>query len=229
MFVYKDLNEISQFVYLIFGFRASLLYELCLICFSELDKKTMNDTIVINDYSKYDYSAKVSNMEKKLLLLGLLLSHGMHGYQLNEVLQQNPGTPISLKKSNAYKLLVDMEKDGWVTHIQEQAGNHPQRRVYSVTEAGKNAFYRLLRENLSTHASPEFPSVVGLDFVYMLPAEEAVSLLEERYHVVVEKFQQLDDISVEMRQSHLAIDYLHQHYAKEIEWLTDIISLLKSD
>jgi len=64
-------------------------------------------------------------MEKKLLLLGLLLSHGMHGYQLNENLQHNPGTPNTLKKSNAYKLLNDMEKDGWVTHIQEQEGNRP--------------------------------------------------------------------------------------------------------
>ena len=66
-------------------------------------------------------------MEKKLLILGLLLSHGMHGYQLNEMLEHNPGTPISLKKSNAYKLLDDMEKDGWVTHTLEKEGNRPQR------------------------------------------------------------------------------------------------------
>ena len=86
----------------------------------------------------------------------LLLSHGMHGYQLNEMLQHNPGTPISLKKSNAYKLLNDMEKDGWVTHTQEQEGNRPQRRVYSVTEDGEAAFYRLLRENLSSHPHRNF-------------------------------------------------------------------------
>ena len=49
-------------------------------------------------------------MESKLLILGLLLSHEMHGYQLYEVLSQNPGTPISLKKPNTYRLLGDMEK-----------------------------------------------------------------------------------------------------------------------
>lgn len=167
-------------------------------------------------------------MEKKLLLLGLLLTHGMHGYQLNEVLQQNPGTPISLKKSNAYKLLNDMEKDGWVSHIQEQEGNRPQRRVYTVTEDGEAAFYRLLRENLSTHPSPEFPGVVGLDFIYMLSAEEANSLLEKRRRVVDGKFQQLDGISIEIRQSHLSTEYLHQYYAKEIEWLTEVIARLQS-
>ena len=184
--------------------------------------------LVITDYSNNDYYKKDLIMEKKLLLLGLLLSHGMHGYQLNEILQQNPGTPISLKKSNAYKLLNDMERDGWVTHTQEQEGNRPQRRVYTVTADGEIVFHRLLRENLSTHPSPEFPGVVGLDFLYMLPTDEAVSLLEKRRQSVDEKFQQLDDISEDIRKSHLSTDYLHQYYAKEIEWLSEVIIRLKS-
>jgi len=167
-------------------------------------------------------------MEKKLLLLGMLLSHGMHGYQLNEMLRHNPGTPISLKKSNAYKLLNDMEEDGWVTHTQEQEGNRPQRRVYSVTKDGKAAFYRLLRENLSSHPSPEFPGVVGLDFLYLLPAKEAVVLLETRLEFVREKFEELDNVEIKIRQSHLASEYLHQFYAHEIEWLTEIIKRLPS-
>ena len=167
-------------------------------------------------------------MEKKLLLLGLLLSHDMHGYQLNEVLQQSPGLPIALKKSNAYKLLGDMEKDGWVTHVEEQEGNRPQRRVYSVTNEGKKVFNRLLRENLSTHPSPVFPAVVGLDFLYSLSAEEAVALLEQRRQVVDAKFQQLDAVSAEIRQSHLAIEYLHRYYYAETEWLNEIINRLQS-
>ncbi len=167
-------------------------------------------------------------MEKKLLLLGLLLSHDMHGYQLNEALQQNPGTPISLKKSNAYKLLNDMEKDGWVTHIQEQEGNRPPRRVYTVTEEGETAFYHMLRENLSTFPLPEFPGVVGLDFVYMLPVEEAATLLEKRRQVVDTKFRQLDDVAVEIRESHFSTEYLHEYYANEINWLTKVINRLQS-
>ena len=168
-------------------------------------------------------------MEKKLLILGLLLSHGMHGYQLNEMLEHNPGTPISLKKSNAYKLLDDMEKDGWVTHTLEKEGNRPQRRVYSVTEDGEAAFYRLLREHLSSHPSPEFPGVVGLDFLYLLPAEEAAALLETRLKYVEEKFHQLDDIDIEIRQSHLASEYLHKFYTNEIKWLMEIIQRLQSE
>lgn len=168
-------------------------------------------------------------MENKLLILGLLLSHEMHGYQLYEVLKQNPGTPISLKKPNTYKLLGDMEKDGWVTYFTEQEGNRPPRQVYSVTEKGEASFYRLLRENLSSSPSPEFPGVVGLDFLHLLPSDEVTILLETRLGFVESKFQALDEIEVEIRQSHLASEYLHQYYQNEIEWLTGIIARLETD
>ena len=190
--------------------------------------KTMNDKIVINDYYKYDQYTKDDIMEKKLLLLGLLLSHGMHGYQLNEMLQHNPGTPISLKKSNAYKLLGDMEQEGWVTHTQEQEGNRPQRQVYTVTEAGKAAFYDLLRDNLAAPPSPEFPGVVGLDFLYMLPVEETIPLLQQRLQAVTAQFEALDHLDADIRQTHLAAAYLHTFYAREIQWLDELIQRLQS-
>lgn len=168
-------------------------------------------------------------MEKRLLLLGLLLSHASHGYQLNEMLQNNPGTPITLTKSNAYKLLNDMAADGWVTHQQEQEGNRPPRRVYAITEAGEAAFYRLLRENLAACPSPEFPGVVGLDFLYTLPAAEVVDLLRQRQQAVAARFQELDAVASDIRENHLAVAYLHHYYEMEGQWLTGVINQLKED
>ena len=168
-------------------------------------------------------------MEKKLLILGLLLSHEMHGYQLNEMLLQNPSTPIALKKSNTYRLLSKMEQDGWVTHIEEQEGNRPQRQVYTVTEAGKAAFYDLLRENLAHPPSPEFPGVVGLDFLYMLPVEETIPLLQRRLQAVMVQFEELDGLEINIRQTHLAAAYLHTYYAREIQWLDELIQRLQSE
>jgi hypothetical protein len=97
-----------------------------------------------------------------------------------------------------------------------------------VTEKGKAAFDRLLRENLSTHPLPEFPGVVGLEFLHALPPEESIALLEKRLQIVEAKFQQLDVLSEEILQTHLATEYLHKYYAQEIEWLTEIINHLKS-
>ena len=167
-------------------------------------------------------------MENKLLILGLLLSHEMHGYQLFEVLKQNPGTPISLKKPNTYKLLGDMEEDGWVTHFTEQEGNRPPRQVYSVTKKGEKAFYQLLRENLSTDPAPEFPGLVGLDFLHLLPAEEAAAFLGSRLVLVQSKYRDLDQMDPEIRQTHLSAEYLHKFYQNEIDWLSELINRLEA-
>lgn len=168
-------------------------------------------------------------MENKLLILGLLLSHEMHGYQLFELLKQNPATPISLKKPNTYKLLGDMEEDGWVAHVTEQEGNRPPRQVYSVTEKGEKAFQQLLRENLSSHPSPEFPGLVGLDFIHLLPAADAASLLETRLKLVRSKFEELDQMDPEVRQTHLSAEYLHKFYRNEIEWLSKLKNRLEAN
>jgi DNA-binding PadR family transcriptional regulator len=168
-------------------------------------------------------------MEKKLLILGMLLSHKMHGYQLNEMLQQNPSTPIALKKSNTYRLLNKMEQDGWVTYSEEQEGNRPQRQVYTVTATGKAVFYDLLRENLANPPSPEFPGVVGLDFLYMLPAEETIPLLKQRLQAVTAQFEEIDGLDADIRRTHLATAYLHTYYAREMQWLDELIQRLQSE
>ena len=87
---------------------------------------------------------------------------------------------------------------------------------------------RLLRENLSTYPTPEFPGAVGLDFVYMLPTEEVIALLDQRHQAGEAKFQQLDGVSAEIRQSHLAIEYLHHYYATELQWLAEVINRLRT-
>jgi len=166
-------------------------------------------------------------MEKKLLLLGLLLSHSMHGYQLNEMLKNNIGMPITLKKSNAYKILDNIEKDGWVTHEEDREGNRPPRRVYTVTKDGEKAFYGLLRKNLSTCPTPEFPGVVGLDFANTLPPGEVIGLLEKRYQLVEDRFNKLDKVSEEIRKSHLSVEYLHNYYSNELKWLEKIMKRLR--
>lgn len=168
-------------------------------------------------------------MEKKLLILGMLLSHEMHGYQLNEMLQQNPSTPIALRKSNTYRLLGKMEQEGWVTATEKQEGNRPQRQTYTVTEAGKAEFYELLRENLAHPPSPEFPGVVGLDFLYMLPVEETIPLLKQRLQAVTAQFEELDGLDADIRQTHLSAAYLHTYYAREMQWLDELIQHLHSE
>jgi DNA-binding PadR family transcriptional regulator len=166
-------------------------------------------------------------MEKKLLLLGLLRNHEMHGYQLNEMLDKSAGISIKLTRPNAYRLLNNMEQDGWVTYREEQEGNRPPRRVYTVTEKGEIAFQQMLRDSLATYSVPEFPGTVAINFLELLSVDEAVALLQQRRDEVVAHFNTVAEMPAEMREAHPGIVYLFRFFRSEIEWLNEIISQLR--
>jgi len=156
----------------------------------------------------------------------MLQSHEMHGYRISEILENSCAIPVNLKKANAYRLLADMEKQGWVTHRTEREGNRPTRRVYSVTSSGKKAFLKLLKENLASPGKPEFSGLVGLDFVCFLPADEAASLLSEKLHLIEKHFMALDGIPESVRKAHPSIEYMHRHYSADIKWVSEVITEL---
>ena len=165
-------------------------------------------------------------MEKKLLLLGILRDHDMHGYQISEMLTLDAGIGITLKKANAYKLLNQMADDGWITYREEREGNRPLRRVYAIAPAGEAAFQRLLRESLAAYTAPQMPSVIAFNHLDELAADEAVALLQERRKIASKRFDQLEEFPIEMLQAHLGMVYLHRFYAAELEWLDEIINQL---
>ena len=162
-------------------------------------------------------------MEKKLLLLGLLRDQEMHGYQLNEMLGQGSGIPIKLSKPNAYRVLNKMEQEGWVTYREEREGNRPPRRVYMITDEGEKAFQRMLRDSLAAYSRPEFPSSVVLNYLELLPKDEAAALLQQRREKIDVRFNEMDGVPVEVREKHLGIEYLFRFYRFELEWLDETI------
>jgi DNA-binding PadR family transcriptional regulator len=163
-------------------------------------------------------------MERRLLLLGLLRSGEMHGYQLNEFIDSHLDTIVDLKKPTAYRLLNQMAEEGWVTYREERDGNRPPRRVFSITREGEAKFQRLLRQVLVEYQPIVSPENVGLLFLHAVPPDEAVTLLQQR--------RDKAGHMLEMAKMHGAHgeDYpfllLHQtrHLETELEWLAEVIA-----
>ncbi len=162
-------------------------------------------------------------MEKRLLLLGILHAHEMHGYMLHSELEKNVGLGISIKKGNAYRLLGEMEKTGWVESQEEREGNRPPRKVYKITVAGEKAFQKMLRESLARYTAAEMPSAIALNFLSFLPQEEAIALLEQRREALAARVAELREIPKEIRQMHIGIDFVYKHHVFELTWLDDMI------
>ncbi|MBV7328501.1 PadR family transcriptional regulator [Chloroflexi bacterium TSY] len=174
-------------------------------------------------------------MERKLLLLGLLRNQEMHGYRLNEHLESQAAMPIRLKKPTAYNLLAKMEQDGWVTFRVEQEGNRPPRRVYEITTEGEEAFQALLRDELGSYTPAEFPSVVSLTFLDLVPQQEAKSLLTQRRKQIEAR---LDEINIVYQDKAAAahsgsmnvpFKYMQQHYEGELKLLDELLQHLDID
>ena len=86
--------------------------------------------------------------ERHLLLLGLLMAQSQHGYSINEFIEKNLGRVSGMKRATAYALLERLERKGLVRMETETVGNYPPRKVYSITPAGREAFFDLLQELL---------------------------------------------------------------------------------
>ena len=162
-------------------------------------------------------------MERELLLLGLLRMHDMHGYQLNEVIGTHFGGSVHLKKATAYDLLKKMTGKGWIASREEQEGNRPPRKVYSMTPQGKDAFEDMLRESLAEYRPAQFMNDVSLAFLDVLSAEEAVTLLQRRREKIETLLQSVLSSEQHPGSMQLAIEHQIHHLTAEQEWLDDVI------
>lgn len=165
-------------------------------------------------------------MEKKLLLLGLLRRQEMHGYQLNEFIDNNLSLCTDLKKPTAYYLLDKMAADGWISAASEQEGNRPPRRVYRLTETGETAFQQLLRENLAQYSPVNFSGDIGMAFLDWLSPAEALPLLEAQKTQVAARLETVRAIPPHGGSLQLIFSHQTRHLQAELDWLNEVIQQL---
>ncbi len=117
---------------------------------------------------------------KKLLLLGLLRGQELHGYGLVEYLNSHATGGAGIGKSNAYRLLRMMEKEGLITSRAERDGRRPERHVYEITAAGEAYFQDQLVNSLAEDATAEQPGVAVLNYLPEVDPATAARQLKKR-------------------------------------------------
>jgi DNA-binding PadR family transcriptional regulator len=164
-------------------------------------------------------------MDRQLLLLGLLRNQEMHGYQINEFIDQQMAFCVDLKRSTAYYLLDKLCRDGHVAEEVERAGNRPERRVYRITPAGEAHFQQLLRQNLSAYTPPIYAEDIGVIFQHHLPPEETARLLQARREAILAHRAGLVALRATLPADHLAVIEHHLvHVDAELTWLERLLA-----
>lgn len=120
----------------------------------------------------------------RLLVLGAVRQHGRaHGYQVRNDLEYWGAHEWSnTKPGSIYHALKQMAKQG-VLHAHEvapSAAGGPPRTEYEVTDAGREEYFRLLREALAAYDQKTDVLSAAIGFMVDLPRAEVLALLRER-------------------------------------------------
>lgn len=81
-------------------------------------------------------------MSVKYGLMGLLARRPLHGYELRRTFEQVTGGFWHLNPGQIYQTLDKLAQEGWVTFHVEQDEAAPERKVYALTDGGREALRR---------------------------------------------------------------------------------------
>ncbi|MGB4595737.1 MAG: PadR family transcriptional regulator [Anaerolineaceae bacterium] len=86
-------------------------------------------------------------MSLRLSLLGMLNNHSMTGYDLKKMADVSIAKFREAQTSQVYRELNYMEEIGWLTSVIEIQTEKPNKRIYSITPAGRQVFLDWLTES----------------------------------------------------------------------------------
>ena len=164
----------------------------------------------------------------QLLILGLLRKRSMYGYELMEYLDRVMYACVQIKRPTAYFILEKMEKAGWITSREEQNGRRPLRRVYELTDQGEQAYFDLLKQNLSTFTQVNLDDDLGLAFLADMDADEAVDLLGRRRFQLEANISRLSSAPQHEGTVAWLIEHQQRYLQHELDWLDEVVKRIKA-
>ncbi|MDK2981275.1 MAG: hypothetical protein PWQ55_1622 [Chloroflexota bacterium] len=130
--------------------------------------------------------------DAELALLSLLAESPMHGYQIEQTIEERgmrDWTPIGF--SSIYYLLDKMKRKGWLaSSLAQGSGKGPARQVYSLTTAGQKAWRSAVLDALRNPHRAYSNFMIGLANIIALdPSEVGAAVSQHRAQLVERRGQ----------------------------------------
>src|SRR6266700_7282177 len=131
---------------------------------------------------------KISNL-LALAVLSLLTERPMHPYEMSSVIRQRGlSSTVKLNYGALYSIIEALHQLGLIVPVEtRRQGRHPERTIYTTTEAGRAELVDWLRVLIRTPATEYTQFVAGLALIAHLSPLEAIALLQDRMHALSEK------------------------------------------
>ena len=80
------------------------------------------------------------------IILAQLLDSDSYGYKINRAIQKKTDGQFELKEATLYTAFRRLEESGFIYSYWGDENTGARRRYYSITDIGRDNYYRLLNE-----------------------------------------------------------------------------------
>lgn len=173
--------------------------------------------------------------KNELVSLALVFSEPRHAYAINNIVREiDLENWARISQPSLYGALSRLEREGCVAVEREKVGAMPERKVYAITERGKERLAEELTRAVRTVEHPDDPFYLAMMFAFGLDSGELRGLLGERIERLEAVFKHLENeyIHVEChgaRNAAIMIGASMKHVRVEIDMTREFVALLDQD
>jgi DNA-binding PadR family transcriptional regulator len=121
-------------------------------------------------------------LSTEFALLGFLRRQPMYGYEIHQQLSEATGLGLvwRLKQSQLYALLTKLEREGFVTTTIEYQEARPPRKMFELTQAGRQAFQDWVQRPVGQGRKLRLDFMAKLYFARLEGPEVTAHLIEQQ-------------------------------------------------
>lgn len=176
------------------------------------------------------------------IILGMLEKESRSGYDLNRQLEMTIHYFWETDISRIYRKLKDLHEEGWVefeTIVQQES---PNKKVYSITEQGRQELQRWLSEPGKSSGSRN-PFLAQLHFSDAISIEDQRAVIQARLDELQEEIKELrrraevqnlpvpmpsDALKQGVERQLFSLEYGIRRLEFEIRWAQDLLTVLNN-
>jgi PadR family transcriptional regulator AphA len=155
-------------------------------------------------------------------VLGLLMLGPMHGYELYQKYVSELGLIWHAGRSQVYAILKQLEEDGQVAAQTEFQESRPAKKVYHLTQAGRQAFLSWVHQPVKNVRDIRVLFLAKLHFLRQLGLGGLDELIEAQKAVCQERMDSLAQTSAELSADdfgNLVFEFRRRQLEAILDWL----------
>jgi DNA-binding PadR family transcriptional regulator len=172
-------------------------------------------------------------MDVKSILLGFLAYQSMTGYELKKYFSISFSFFSGLSYGSIYPALRKMEKEGLITMQVEVQDGAPNRKVYTITDLGRNAFTKALESPFHLERQKN-AFLTRLFFFAHLPQEARKNIATKYLHAVKQVQEELESARPQIethadRYQHLSFQFGVRFFQDMVRNISEIVHALENE